>query len=102
MQTHEIDLHVQGAQRDDVGGCLHQTEEVLAGKKSEEGQKHAADQGGGDGRLDGLADSVVVTGADGVSNDNARTRTQTDEHTDDESGEHARGAYGGNVGAAAE
>ena len=57
---------------------------------SDDGDDHAADQGGDDGRVHGVAHRLAAASSDGVGDDDVRAESDADEQVEDESGDRAR------------
>ena len=70
-----------------VGGHVEHAEKRSGEQFSDDGDDHAADQGGDDGRVHGVAHRFAAASSDGVGDDDVRAESDADEQVEDESGD---------------
>ena len=78
-----------------VGGHVEHAEKRSGEQFSDDGDDHAADQGGDDGRVHGVAHRFAAASSDGVGDDDVRAESDADEQVEDESGDRRVGTDGG-------
>lgn len=88
------------AQGEHVGGHVEHAEKRSGEQFSDDGDDHAADQGGDDGRVHGVAHRFAAASSDGVGDDDVRAESDADEQVEDESGDGRVGADGRDRGGA--
>ena len=88
------------ARGEHVGGHVEHAEKRSGEQFSDDGDDHAADQGGDDGRVHGVAHRFAAASSDGVGDDDVRAESDADEQVEDESGDGRVGADGRDRGGA--
>ena len=98
----EVDAHIHGGQRQHIVRGAHDAQEGFGKTNTCNGEKQAAEQGGQQGGMDGIANHRVLPAAEAMGNTNTRAHGQPDEEIHHQVGQRAGGAYGGDTDAATE